>query len=317
MEQRGPEPPGVAGVDRFPPPQAVERAAGRGLVSRFRVQLLEAVVGRATTRLVEGVMAAFQRLYELVEAADRPLRSLLEACHPRVPCRRIVDRVRLVGPEGGVDGGRGVGTAGKRLVMLEGIRGVVGGADDGDPEVLQQSLGRESRIGQKRVAFLVDPPGASLVEDLGDPERALQLHVRPVVEGVAHRVGHRARPGLELLPVARAARDGMLRHAVRPHRAPLVMVTVEPDGGQGGEVMVGGDLIRRQVRVVVDDRQVADGVVVELLGELRLQEEVVAEEGLHAGAAASSRRTGFTSGTRRWTIRSAIRYSDPAIAKIT
>jgi hypothetical protein len=72
-------------------------------------------------------------------------------------------------------------------------------------------------------------------------------------------------------------------------------------------VVVGGDLIGRQVRVVVDDGQVAHVLVVQLLRELRFQEEVVAQEALHARASAVSTSTGFTSGTRRWTISSATR----------
>ena len=56
------------------------------------------------------------------------------------------------------------------------------------------------------------------------------------------------------------------------------MIAVEPDLRQVGEAVVLGNLPRRQVAVVVDDRQIAGEAVIELDRAVVLQEEVFGDE---------------------------------------
>ena len=135
-------------------------------------------------------------------------------------------------------------------------------------------------------------------------ERPPQLHRRPVVERVAERLGHRARPGLELVEVRRVAGAELLRDAVRAHRPPLVVVALEPDLGDRAEAVVRRHQLRREVAVVVDDRQVLRRAVVELARRLGLEQEVVVEEGLHGGLAQAVFSAGIGSnfGASRWWI---------------
>ena len=137
---------------------------------------------------------------------------------------------------------------------------------------------------------------------LVDAERPPQLHRRPVVERVAERLGHRARPGLELVEVRRVPGAVLLRDAVRAHRPPLVVVALEPDLGDRAEAVVGRHQLRREVAVVVDDRQVLRRAVVELARRLGLEQEVVVEEGLHGGLAQAVFSTGIGSnfGASTW-----------------
>ena len=134
---------------------------------------------------------------------------------------------------------------------------------------------------------------------------------RPVVERVAERLRHRARPGLELVEVRRVARAEPLRDAVRAHRAPLVVVALEPDLGDRAEAVVARHQLRREVAVVVDDRQVLGGAVVELARRLALEQEVVVDEGLHGGLAQAVFSTGIGSnfGASTWWIANDTRYA--------
>ena len=152
-------------------------------------------------------------------------------------------------------------------------------------------------------------------EERLDAERPAQLHVRPVVERVAEGVRDRAGPGLELLPVGGVARAEALGHPVRAHRPPLVVVALQPDLGDRAEAVVGRHQLGREVAVVVDDRQVPGDAVVEVPRGLRLQQEVVVDEGLHALLAQAVFSTGMGSnfGASTWWMAKERRYAKAQI----
>ena len=78
-----------------------------------------------------------------------------------------------------------------------------------------------------------------------------QFQVRPVIERVAKRVRHRARPRNEFLLCVGAAGDEFLRLAVGAHRPPLVMVAFEPHLAEVCELPVARNLRRRQVIMII------------------------------------------------------------------
>ena len=79
--------------------------------------------------------------------------------------------------------------------------------------------------------------------------------MRPMVQRVAHGVGHGFGPFLELLPVGGIAGYEMFVHAVGAERAPFVVVALQPDPGQIGEDMIVGHILGREVAVIVYDGQ--------------------------------------------------------------
>ena len=173
-------------------------------------------------------------------------------------------------------------------MVAEVVNRVVGRAHDRHPEALQQPEGRESVFLEPLVAAVEDAPRRRRREQVLDAERPPQLHVRPVIERAAQGVGHGPGPRLELLPRRGVTRAEPLGHAVGPHRAPLVVVAVEPDLRDRREPMVVGHLLRRQVAVVVDDREAGGAAVVEVDRDRALEQEILRQETRHASAPSSS-----------------------------
>jgi hypothetical protein len=78
--------------------------------------------------------------------------------------------------------------------------------------------------------------------------------MRPVIERIAQRVRHGGGPGLKLCERLGVAGAELFRHAVGAHRAPLVVIALEPDLEQVAELAVLGDVARREVIVVIQNR---------------------------------------------------------------
>ena len=168
------------------------------------------------------------------------------------------------------------------LVRLEIVDRIVGAAHHDHAVLLEQALRGEVVLGQAAVAVVVDlARGVGTEELVLHAERKLQLEMRPVIERVAERVGDRAGPGLELVPVGRVAGDQALGHAVGAHRAPFVVIALEPDLGQRLEPVIVGDLVGRQVAVIVDDRLRPRELFVEIDRDRRIEQEIVVEKPLH------------------------------------
>ena len=197
----------------------------------------------------------------------------------------------LSGRQVGAELGARLGVLRVPSVRLQVVDGIVGAADHLHVVLREQPLRRELRLRQPAVAVFVDLLGGVRPEQLArHAERELQLQVRPVVERVAQGLRHRRRPRRELVPVGRVAGDVALGHARRPHRAPLVVVALQPDLGDRPPLVVVGDLMRRQVAVVVDDRLRPRVLLVEIDRDLAVEEEIVVEEALHFTPYAGSER---------------------------
>ena len=127
---------------------------------------------------------------------------------------------------------------------------------------------------QTLVCALPDPGRRGLVEQIVDAEVPRQLQVRPVIERIAQAARHRRCPRQELLVRIRVAGAVPLGDAVGPHRPPLVVIALEPDLEEVGEPAVLGDVLRRQVAVVVDDRLVRRVGLVEPARRLVVEQEI-------------------------------------------
>ena len=125
--------------------------------------------------------------------------------------------------------------------------------------------------------------GLGAQQPIGDAQRTLQFQVGPVVERIAERFGDGFRPLLELFPIGGVAGAEAFLDACGPHRPPLVMVAGEPDLREVGEAAVGGDLGRRQVAMIIDDRQMPGVAVIQRDRPIAFQQEIVAEEGVGHG----------------------------------
>ena len=83
---------------------------------------------------------------------------------------------------------------------------------------------------------------------------ALQLQMRPVIGGIAHGVWHGFRPLLKLLPVAGIPCAVLFIDPVGAHSPPFVMIAIQPYLGAVGKLAVNGNVLRRNVTVVVENR---------------------------------------------------------------
>ena len=165
---------------------------------------------------------------------------------------------------------------------LQLVHGIIGRAHDLDPEFAQQALRGKGVLGELGIAVIVNFAGRRWVQPLVlDAEGTLQLHVRPVVQRIAQRIGHGVGPHLEFLPVGCITRAIPFRDAIRPHGSPLVMVAAQPDLGKTREFLVLGDRVGRQMAMVVNDGLQRRVFMVQTLGRAGFQQEIVIEEWLH------------------------------------
>ena len=242
----------------------------------------QTMVGEAAADRVEEDVAVVQGVDQRVKVPNGPTGHAFQRLEPGEKDGWAVDRHRLVGPERRQDARfensrRIIGR--DPLMVLERIDRVVGGADRLDVHLGHDPPRRALRCGEHRVAVV--PDGISRggrEESVVDPERAVQLEVGPVVERIAERIGDGFRPFVVLLPVGRVSGAEPFGHAVAAHGAPFVVVAVKPDLREVFVRLVLGDLLRRQVAVVIDDGQILGVLVIQHAGKLGFEEEIFVNE---------------------------------------
>ena len=232
------------------------------------VEVLQAVVGELAAHGGEEVVTLLEGFLQVGVGVDLHVGGLAEFLQVFLVGLGVLDGHGLVGTPGGDDLGA-ERVLGDHLVPAQVVGRVVGGADGLHVELADEGLAAEFGRGELGVALLEDLTGGLGGEELVDAEHAAELQVRPVVERVAHRVGHGLGPLLEGLPGAvLAAGQVVLGHAVGAHRTPLVVVAVvavhQPELGDVAELDVLGDLLGHQVAVVVDDGHLLRMLVIEL-----------------------------------------------------
>jgi len=138
--------------------------------------------------------------------------------------------------------------------------------------------------GVASVGLLPNLGGVGLIDEEVDAEIAAQLEVRPVMQRIADGLRDGAGVGEELVVVAGDfAGDEILGHPVGAHGPPLVMVPGEPDLGEILELPVGGDLLGRQVAVIVENGLRRGVLVVEPSRGLGREEEIFVEKRSRGG----------------------------------
>ena len=117
--------------------------------------------------------------------------------------------------------------------------------------------------------------GGGFIEDIGNVEVAEEFEVGPVIERVAQGERDGASPGLKLFVRACRAGDQLFRDAVSAHGTPLIMIAFEPDFIQVAKAAVAGDVLGREVAVVIEDGLVFRVGVKEVARGGGLEEEIV------------------------------------------
>lgn len=158
------------------------------------------------------------------------------------------------------------------------VGGVVGGADDFDVHFLQNALRGQVWRGERGICFSKNVFCCARVQQVIYAKIPTQFEVCPVKKRVANGVRNRLGPFFKLLPIRGIARDESFSHALCPHRPPFVVVAFEPDFGDAAKLPVRGDIVRREMIVVVNNRLPRRVFVEEFGSEIIVQQEVIAEE---------------------------------------
>ena len=249
----------------------------------FSIELLDAVVGEFAAHGCEEVVACLDGVDVVVEAVDGLAAHVGELIDVCLEVGGVLYSHRLVGTPCGehLGGHRGVGS--HLLVVLEGIDGIVGGADHLDVVVLHQAArGELGVVLDLLVARVEDFTGILRIEGLVDAKRRLQLQMSPVVEGIAEAVGECLSPLFELFPVGSVlACAEPFCHPIAAHGSPFVVVAAQPDLGDGFKTLVFSHLLRNQVAVIVNDRHLGRMFVIQLLCRFALQQEVLVHKRFH------------------------------------
>ena len=226
---------------------------------------------------MERVVPLAQRIEQILKLRDVDVRRLTQPVDPWIEDVRLVRIHQPVGAERRIDLRRQARQR-DRFVIGQRVRGIVGRADSLDAERAKDSLRAQLRRFERLVRAVPHAVRALLIQQLVDAEVALQLEMRPVIERIAQRLRHRLRPREKLVSRRRVARAECLGHTARPHRAPLVMIPFEPDLEQIREPAILGDILRRQMAVIVDDGLRRRVGMKQPLGGLRLEQEIIVYE---------------------------------------
>src|SRR5262245_4396337 len=106
--------------------------------------------------------------------------------------------------------------------------------------------------------------------------------MRPVIQRVAQRLRNRRSPGPALLDRRDVPRAIALVNTVGAHRPPLVVIALRPDREQALELAILGDVRRRQMVVIVEDRLRFRVLLIKEARRLALKQEILVEK-CHVG----------------------------------
>ncbi len=163
-------------------------------------------------------------------------------------------------------------------MVFERVGGIVGCAKRAHIEALQNALRAQFRRLQLFIRRVPDARRALFVEEFSDAEKARKLQVRPSVKRVAQRFGNGCGPHQKFVARGRIAGAKSFFDAVRPHRAPFVVVAAQPNFRQIRELAIRCDVTRRQVIVIIEDRFVFRVFVEQLARGVALQQKIVVDE---------------------------------------
>ncbi len=270
----GGEPVVLLRVSRVTASSPVENGNRPRLRTGGGIAVRKTMVGEPPSRLVERFMAPRERLDQIPQAHDCDVCLCPEPVDPRVENRRLVHLQRTVRTEGRVDPGPEPGSP-NRLMVLQRIGGIVCRAERPYVELAEDAVGGEGVILEPLTRAFPDARGCRRIEKLRDVEVSLQLEVRPVIQRVPQALRDGLRPGEKFVVGWGVTGAVPFVQAVRTHRPPLVVVPFQPDLEQIREPPVPGNVARREVAVVVQDRLCGRMPAVQVAGRLRVQQEVI------------------------------------------
>ncbi len=102
-----------------------------------------------------------------------------------------------------------------------------------------------------------------------------------MIQRITQRLRRDFGPLLEFFPIGSVTGDEAFIHARRTQGPPFVMVAFEPDSGQILETPIFGNILRRQMTVVIDDRHFGREIVIKPNGFVGLEQEVGSDEWSH------------------------------------
>ena len=256
--------------------------------------VVQTVIRSAAAHLNEELQAFFQRTDNAICAGKLAAHNFLQLMDV-IGEALLADVQGLVGAEGRGDDDLDGRVFLDLLVPLEGVDGVVGGADHGNVALLDQAADGQLRVMlQLVVAEVPDLLGGLAVQHALIAEVLLQLEVAPGIHRVAD--GHFQALGklLKALTIRLVTGDVLLGHAVGAHHAPLVVVAeivvaavgqhlmaAQPDLRDVLKAAVLINFLRRNVAVVIHDGQLGRIVVVQMLRGRGLQQKVLVHKCFH------------------------------------
>jgi len=239
----------------------------------------ETVVGKPPSHLVEGRVPGFERFEKSGKFRAVHSAGTLEVGDPLGEGGGVVHTHGAVRAEGRINLRTSLPAQGGVVGKVVGR--VVGRAKDPHVRTFDQLAGGKSRPRQQFVGTAPDSLRRCFVQQVVNPEKPQEFEVRPVVKRVAKRMGHRPGKGKELLVGRRIAGTKFFGDAVGAHGAPLVVVACQPNLRKVVKPPVLRDVGGGQVAVVIVNRLLLGVIVVEALGGVGVEEEVVVDERFH------------------------------------
>ena len=229
---------------------------------------------------MEIVDAAVERVKQRFETVYLDARNFGQTVDVGVPGCGVGHVGGLVGAPGWQNLRRAV-RCGYLLVILQVVNRVVGGASRLNVHFPQHSPNAELVRFEHFRRAVPNLVGRFGIEQRVNAEVEFQLEVSPVVERVPQRVRNRLRPRVELLAVGGVARHKTFVDAVGTHCPPFVVVAREPNLRNIVELPIFSNLLRNQMRMIIDNRLIFCEVVIEFLRCFRLQQEIISNESFH------------------------------------
>jgi len=99
-----------------------------------------------------------------------------------------------------------------------------------------------------------------------------------MIQRITKRIGDRPGPGAEFFEWLGVSGAIALRHAIGPHRPPLVVIAFKPKFGQVVEPTILGDVLWSEVAVIIKDRLLLGVIAIEPARGLGMEQEILVDE---------------------------------------
>ncbi len=167
------------------------------------------------------------------------------------------------------------------FMIIQRIERAVCGTDELDIHFPHYIADAELRRPEHFTASIINFFCGVGIQQLVDTEGIFQFHVGPVIKRIPQTIRYGLGPPGELFVIATAAGDIFFRHAVGPHRSPLVVVAVKPYLCEIIEIMVACNQLGRKMAVIIVNRHLFRVLVIQNFGGFSLEQEIFSKEFSH------------------------------------